>query len=74
MTTLTIKDVPDSVVARIEDSAAKRGRTLEQEIRDLLQERYAQDKDVFVRIKKRWSKINSPCAEKIQSWREIGRP
>ena len=41
MVTITIRDVPDDVVARIERAAIKNGRTIEQEVRELLITQYS---------------------------------
>ena len=41
MATLIIRDVPDDVVARIERVADKNGRTIEEEIRELLITQYS---------------------------------
>ena len=41
MATLTIRNVPDDVVARIERVATKNGRTMEQEVRELLITQYS---------------------------------
>ena len=39
--TLTIRNVPDDVVARIERAAIKNGRTIEHEVRELLITQYS---------------------------------
>lgn len=40
MATLTIRNVPEDVVARLEKVAANKGRSMEQEVRELLRTRF----------------------------------
>ncbi len=43
MVTITIRDVPDDQLARIERAATMNGRTIEQEVRELLIAEYSSE-------------------------------
>jgi hypothetical protein len=47
---------------------------MEQEIRDLLQNRYEQRGAVLERIRQRWETLPLQSAEPLQDWTEQGRP
>ncbi len=73
MATITIRRVPDDVIGRIKESAARRGHSMEEEVRELLRQRYAERAETVARMRGRWSKLNSPSAEDIESWIGTGR-
>lgn len=73
MATLTIRDVPDELVDRIKLFAERKGISIEQEIRDLLQSRYVQRGVVIDRIRRRWNTLPVQPANKLQDWKEQGR-
>ncbi|BAU15981.1 hypothetical protein LEP3755_65480 (plasmid) [Leptolyngbya sp. NIES-3755] len=74
MATLTINDVPDELVDRIKRLAERKGISMEQEIRDLLQSRYVQRRAVIDRIRQRWETLPVQPAGQLQDWKEQGRP
>lgn len=73
MATITIRRVPDAIVARIKELAARRGRSMEEELRDLLAQRYAQRSVLLDGIRDRWSELPPTEAEEIDAWIETGR-
>jgi plasmid stability protein len=75
MATLTIRNVPDEVVARIKSRSRDRGTSMEEELRGLLQSVY-RDREAFHRrveasIQRQKGR---PTAEEIDAWKRFGRP
>ena len=52
MATLTIRNVPEDVVARLEKVAANKGRSMEQEVRELLMTRFPERDEPDTRSKR----------------------
>ncbi len=73
MATLTIRNLPDELVERLKEAAAREGRSMEQEVRDLLQRRYAARRDVLARVEERWQQYPKASREEIASWIAEGR-
>ena len=68
MATLTIRNVPDEVVARLKKVAANKGHSMEQELRELLKTRYPARAEVLDRVKQRWETLPPVSAEEIDQW------
>ena len=73
MATLTIRNLPDDLIERVKASAAHHGCSMEQELRDLLQNRYARRSEVLARIRTRWKDLPATEAQELATWREEGR-
>lgn len=73
MPTLTIRRVPRSVVERLRKAAAQSGRSMEQEVRDLLEQRYARRQDLVKAIRKSWRELPPSSAREVARWIETGR-
>lgn len=73
MATLTIRNVPDDVVDRIKSAAARRGRSMEEEVRRLLAERFAARDATIARIRSRWPDLPRVTSADVDRWIEIGR-
>lgn len=73
MATLTIRNLPDDLVQRIKTRAAAKGCSMEQEVRQLLETRYASRQTVIGRICERWSTLPKTTAEEVNQWRTVGR-
>lgn len=73
MATLTIRNVPDEVVDRIKSSAEMAGRSMEQEVRALLEARYASRKAVLSRIRARWPDLPRVKRSDVDHWKARGR-
>jgi plasmid stability protein len=73
MATLTIRSLPEELVERIKLVAGKAGRSMEQEVRQLLEQRYASREEVLRRIEERWSRLPKASAAEIETWIAEGR-
>ena len=69
MATLTIRNVPDEVVARLKKVAANKGHSMEQELRELLKTRYPARAEVLDRVEENGGRPLPPVsAEEIDQW------
>ena len=74
MATITIRNIPDDLVERIKSVANSKGRSMEQELRELLKTRYASRSHILIRARQRWEKLPPVTSEEIDGWKEEGRP
>ena len=75
MPTLTIRNVPARVVRSLKALARRRRRSMEQEIRELLEEHVAERQSVLEQIEAGWSRqTRRPTATEIDAWIGVGRP
>ena len=68
MVTITIRNVPEDVVARLKKVAANNGRSMEQELRELLKTKYPSRAEVLDRVERRWETLPPVSAEEINQW------
>ena len=73
MATLTIRNVPDTVVSRLKGAAERNRRSMEEEVRQLLEQRYPHRLELRDRIRDRWKRYPAPRAEQVDEWIETGR-
>jgi plasmid stability protein len=73
MATITIRNLPDDLVDRLKEAAAAHNRSMEQEVRELLEARYAPKEEVLERVRGRWEGLPETTAEEAERWREEGR-
>ncbi|HHO56623.1 MAG TPA: Arc family DNA-binding protein [Trueperaceae bacterium] len=73
MPTITIRNLPDDVVERIKLRAKNRGRSMEQELRELLISHYETRENILRRIEERWVELPKTTKEEIDSWQDVGR-
>lgn len=84
MANLTIPNLPESLIERIRSAAAEHGRSVEQELRVLLESRFSaktlrpvpSDKaktEALRRIRERWKDLPETTVEEVQSWLQKGR-
>ena len=73
MGTLTIRSLPDEVIQGVKTSAELHNRSMEQEIRELLQRRYGPRSEVLRRIRNRWEVLPRTEANEVEQWRQKGR-
>lgn len=73
MATVTIRNLAPSVVQRIKDIAEQRGLSMEQEIRNCLETRYAAKPVIAERVRERWKTLPDTAAEDIEAWKNEGR-
>ena len=72
--TLTIRNVPLRVVRNLKSIAKRRHRSMEQEIRDLLEEYVGERAAVLRQIEGSWeSQARRPSAVEVKKWISVGR-
>ncbi|WP_252180040.1 ribbon-helix-helix protein, CopG family [Endozoicomonas sp. 4G] len=74
MATLTIRNLPDELVERLKLKAKAANRSMEQEVRELLETHYPKKLDTLERIRNRWSQLPEIHHEEMNEWRNEGRP
>ena len=74
MATLTIRNVPARVVRSLKARAKRRNTSMEQEIRELLEEYAMERSSVLKQIEASWARQSRrPSAEEIDNWINAGR-
>ena len=74
MPTLTIRSVPAGTVETLKALAKRNGRSMEQEVREVLDGYAAERQSVLEQIEKDWAaQSRRPTADEIDSWMGIGR-
>ena len=74
MPTLTIRDVPASVVRSLKALARRRHRSMEQEIRELLEVHVSERRSVLDQVAAAWNRqTRRPTAGEIDEWIAAGR-
>ena len=74
MATLTIRDVPARVVRGLKALAKRRNTSMEQEVRELLEDYVTERSSVLKQIESSWKKQKRrPNAGEIDSWISAGR-
>lgn len=74
MATVTIRNLPDSVVQRIKQIASNKGHSMEQEVRELLENQYAEKAAILDEIRQSWKTLPVTTEEEVNAWKEEGRP
>ena len=75
MPTLTIRNVPARVVQSLKAIARRHNRSMEQEVRELIEGHVAERRAVLDQIEAGWSRQSRrPTAREIDGWIETGRP
>ena len=71
MATLTIRNVRPGVVKSL---ARRKGRSMEQEVRELLEGYVAERRSILEQIERAWAtQTRRPTAKQIESWIGAGR-
>ena len=74
MATLTIRNVPTRIVRGLKALAKRRNTSMEQEVRELLEEHVAERASVLRQIESSWSRQKrQPTATEIDGWINAGR-
>ena len=74
MPTLTIRNVPAPVVRSLKSLARRRHRSMEQEIRELLEVYVSERRSVLDQIEAAWDRQSRrPTAAEIDDWIAVGR-
>jgi plasmid stability protein len=75
MPTLTIRNVPAKVVQSLKALARRHNRSMEQEVRQLLESHVAERRAVLDQIEAGWARQSRrPSAKEIDTWLDAGRP
>jgi plasmid stability protein len=75
MATVTVRNLPDETVQSLKKLARARNRSMEQELRELIEGAVGDRLSVLRQIQESWKRqTRRPSAEEIQHWTEIGRP
>jgi len=75
MPTLTIRNVPAKVVQSLKALARRHRRSMEQEVRELLEGHVAERQAVLDQIEAGWAhQTRRPSATEIDAWLGVGRP
>lgn len=74
MPTLTIRNVPARVVRSLKALARRRRRSMEQEVRELLEAHVAERRSVVEQIEAGWARQSRrPTAAEVDDWIGVGR-
>jgi plasmid stability protein len=74
MPTLTIRNMPPRVVQSLKSLAHQHGRSMEQEVRELIEEHVAERVAVLEQIEASWgNQRRRPTAAEVDAWLEAGR-
>lgn len=75
MATVTVRNLTPKVVRSLKSLAKRNGRSMEQEVREII-EMYVGDKlSVMKQIEESWSRqTRRPAADEVDAWIREGRP
>ena len=74
MPTLTIRNVPTCVVKSLKTLARRRRRSMEQEVREILEAHAAERESVLAQIEAGWARqTRRPTAAEVEAWIGAGR-
>ena len=74
MPTLTIRNIPTGTVESLKALAKRNGRSMEQEVRELLDGYTAERQSILRQLDERWAQqTRRPTAAEIDRWMAIGR-
>ena len=75
MPTITVRNVPAKVVQSLKALARRHNRSMEQEVRNLIEGYVVERRSVLDQIEAGWSKqTRRPTAIEIDAWMGMGRP
>jgi plasmid stability protein len=74
MPTLTIRNVPPGIVRSLKSLARRHGRSMEQEVREVIEEHVAEREAVLEQIEASWGgQPRRPTAVEVDRWLDTGR-
>jgi plasmid stability protein len=74
MATLTVRNVPPKVVKALKTLARRNRRSMEQEVRELLEEHVGDREALLTQIEAAWARqAHRPSAADIDEWTRVGR-
>jgi len=72
--TLTIRNVSPRVVQSLKSLAQRNGRSMEQEVREVIEEHVAEREAVLTQIEASWTEQRRrPTAAEVDQWLDAGR-
>jgi plasmid stability protein len=75
MPTITVRNVPPRVVQSLKALAKRHNRSMEQEVRDLLEGYVVERRAILDQIEAGWQvQARRPTAAEIDTWMAVGRP
>jgi plasmid stability protein len=73
--TITVRNVPPKVVQSLKALAKRHNRSMEQEVRELLEGYVAERQAVLDQIEAGWqAQTRRPTASEVDAWMAVGRP
>ncbi len=74
MPTITVRNVPAKVVRSLKALARRHNRSMEQEVRDLLESHVVERRAVLDQIESGWQRqARRPTAAEVDAWMAVGR-
>jgi plasmid stability protein len=73
MATITIRNLPQDIVVNLKAQAAGNGRSMEQEVREILTFRLAPKNKVLDEIQTAWATFSPPSEQDVLEWIDSGR-
>lgn len=75
MATLTIRNVAPKVVRALKAQAERNGRSMEQEVREIVEAQVADRTSAITQISRSWeAQKRAPSATEVEAWIREGRP
>jgi plasmid stability protein len=75
MPTITVRNVPPKVVQSLKALAKRHNRSMEQEVRDLLEGYVVERRAILDQIEAGWQRqTRRPSAAEVDGWMAVGRP
>lgn len=75
MPTITVRNVPAKVVRALKALARKHNRSMEQEVRDILDGYVAERQAILDQIEAGWRRqARRPTSSEVDAWVGVGRP
>ncbi len=75
MPTITVRNVPPKVVQSLKALAKRHNRSMEQEVRDLLEGYVVERRAILDQIEAGWQRhTRRPTAAEVDAWMAVGRP
>jgi plasmid stability protein len=74
MPTLTIRNVPPRIVRSLKSLAQRHGRSMEQEVREVIEEHVTERESLLQQIEASWDEQQRrPTAAEVDRWLDTGR-
>jgi plasmid stability protein len=75
MATLTIRNLPAAVVKSLKALARRNRRSMEQEVRTVLEQHVGDRRALIAEIERSWARqTRRPTAAEVEAWIQTGRP